>query len=89
MPRRLDSLSGEGEAYWPGKNIMPANEGAFAGAAKPSGNHLVFAGDPPGTCEVRMVLAGPFLLVTDNRVCGGHNVSFSGIWVRQRGRARR
>ena len=80
-----DRISAEGEAYWPGKNIMPANEGAFAGTASPSGNRLRIVADE---CEVEMILAGPFLVVTDNQTCGGHNVSFYGVYVRRRDRAK-
>ena len=77
-----DRIAGDGEAYWPGKNIMPANEGNFAGTAKPSGNRLRFAASDPDSCDVRMTLAGRFLIVDDNRMCGGHNASFYGIFVR-------
>lgn len=77
-----DRIAGDGEAYWPAKNIMPANEGNFAGTAKPSGNHLRFRASDPDACEVRMTLAGRFLIVDDNRMCGGHNASFDGIFVR-------
>jgi hypothetical protein len=80
-----DRISAEGEAYWPGKNIMPANEGSFAGTAAPSANRLRIVDN---SCEVGMTLAGRFLVVTDNQMCGGHNVSFSGIYVRQRDRVR-
>jgi hypothetical protein len=75
-----DRISAEGEAYWPARNIMPANEGAFAGAATPSGNRLRIVSHD---CEVEMLLAGPFLVVTDNQMCGGHNVSFLGIYIRK------
>jgi hypothetical protein len=81
-----ESLEAEGEAYWPSKSKMPANEGAFDGTAKPSGNRLHFGDDRQG-CEVDLALAGPFLLVADNQGCGGHNVSFTGIFSR-RGRSR-
>jgi hypothetical protein len=33
-------------------------------------------------CRVRMRRLGSFLLVEDNRRCGGINVSFSGIYQR-------
>jgi hypothetical protein len=82
-----DSIEADGEAYWPAKNVMPANEGAFAGTAKPSGNRLHFTGDPQG-CTVDLAIAGRFLVVADNKECGGHNVSFTGIYTR-RGDARR
>ena len=80
-----DRISAEGEAYWPAKKIMPANEGSFAGTAAPSANRLRIVDD---LCEVGMTLAGRFLVVTDNQMCGGHNVSFSGIFVREPSRLR-
>ena len=82
-----DILNAEGEAYWPGKNVMPANEGALAGTAKPAGNRLHFGGGAQG-CEVDMALAGSFLVVADNHGCGGHNVSFTGIYTRRGQQAR-
>ena len=77
-----ESLAADGEAYWPGKKIMPANEGSFAGTARPSGNRLHFGDDQQG-CQVDMALAGLFLVVADNQECGGHNVSFTGIFTRR------
>jgi len=82
-----DSVEAAGEAYWPGKSIMPANEGGFGGAAKPSGNRLHFGDDPQG-CAVDLSLAGPFLVAADNKECGGHNVSFTGIYTRRGNPAR-
>ena len=76
-------VSAKGEAYWPGKSIMPANEGEFSGTAAPSGRRLHFAADAPDTCVVDLTLAGEFLFVDDNRMCGGHNVAFSGIFIRR------
>jgi len=80
-----DLISAAGDAYWPGRNIMPANEGSFAGTAAPSANRLRIVDD---SCEVGMTLAGRFLVVADNQMCGGHNVSFSGIFVHERDRLR-
>jgi hypothetical protein len=82
-----NSIEAGGEAYWPAKNVMPANEGGFGGTAKPSGNRLHFQDDSTG-CTVDLALAGPFLVAADNRECGGHNVSFIGIYTRH-GRAAR
>jgi len=78
-----DRLTANGEAYWPGKSIMPANEGEFGGAAAPSGRRLHFAADAPDPCVVDLTLAGEFLFANDNRMCGGHNVAFSGIFIRR------
>jgi len=78
-----DRLTANGEAYWPGKSIMPANEGEFSGTAAPSGRRLHFAADAPDPCVVDLTLAGEFLFANDNRMCGGHNVAFSGIFIRR------
>lgn len=75
-------IKGEGEAYWPARNVMPANEGAFDGSAASTGNHLRFTSTEPDACDVRMTLAGAFLIVDDNRQCGGHDASFFGVFVR-------
>ena len=83
LTRIGDRLSANGEAYWPGKSIMPANEGGFSGTAAPSGRRLHFAGDGPDPCLVDLTLAGEFLFVEDNRMCGGHNAVFSGIFIRR------
>jgi hypothetical protein len=82
LTRVGDRLSANGEAYWPGKSIMPANEGEFSGTAAPSGRSLHFAGDGPDSCLVDLTLAGEFLFAGDNRMCGGHNAVFSGIFIR-------
>ena len=83
LTRVGDRLSANGEAYWPGKSIMPANEGAFSGTAAPSDQRLHFAGDGPDPCLVDLTLAGEFLFVDDNRMCGGHNAVFSGVFIRR------
>ena len=83
LTRNGDRLSANGEAYWPGKSIMPANDGGFSGTAAPSGRRLHFAGDGPDPCQVDLTLAGEFLFVEDNRMCGGHNAVFSGVFIRR------
>jgi len=83
LTRNGDRLSANGEAYWPAKSIMPANEGGFSGTAAPSGRRLHFAGDGPDPCLVDLTLAGEFLFVEDNRMCGGHNAVFSGVFIRR------
>jgi hypothetical protein len=83
LTRDGDRLSANGEAYWPGKSVAPANDGAFSGIAAPSGRSLHFAGDGPDPCLVDLTLTGEFLFVDDNRMCGGHNAAFSGIFIRR------
>ena len=83
LTRVGDRLGANGEAYWPGKSIAPASEGGFSGIAAPSGRSLHFAGDGPDPCLVDLTLSGEFLFVDDNRMCGGHNAAFSGIFIRR------
>ncbi|NIX76342.1 hypothetical protein [Microvirga terricola] len=66
------------------------NLGEVAATVTPDGASLDFTmGDretlpyekgDDDACRVRMRLVGAFLLVEDNRNCGGMNVSFSGIY---------
>jgi len=79
LTRVGDRLSANGEAYWPGRSIMPADEGAFSGTAAPSGRRLHFSADP---CLVDLTLAGEFRFADDNRMCG-HDAAFSGIFIRR------
>ena len=69
------------------------NMGEIAGEAKPLDGELSFAMGDKGAipvtkadetdCKVWMRRVGPWLLVEDNRQCGGANVSFSGLYTRQ------
>ena len=79
LTRVGDRLSANGEAYWPSKSIMPADEGAFSGTTAPSGRRLHFSADP---CLVDLTLAGEFRFADDNRMCG-HDAAFSGIFIRR------
>ena len=86
----------DGTAVWgsndPGRvRKGTVRNGEIAGKAKPDGDALFFADAPadsfdnaPSTdCAIRMRRIGPYLLVEDNKACGGMNVSFSGIYVRR------
>ena len=70
------------------------NIGEFDATARLAGNLIAFAvGDNGKTlpydkgdefaCRIRMVHLGPFLMVEDNRQCGGNNVSFTGDYRRK------
>ncbi len=70
------------------------NIGAFDANVRLDGNLVAFAiGDGGKTlpydkgeefaCKIRMVRLGPFLMVEDNRQCGGNNVSFAGDYRRK------
>ncbi|MDR2208709.1 MAG: hypothetical protein LBE22_07050 [Azoarcus sp.] len=64
------------------------NEGGFAGEAVPVGDLLIisdsYEGDPltisDDACAVQIRLIPNCLIVTDNWRCGGHNVSFTGVY---------
>ena len=68
------------------------NVGALEGSiALPKANMIVLGEDydgskPPGDdrseCRARLRLFGPYLVVEDSGGCGGHNVSFTGVYVR-------
>lgn len=83
--RRGTDLEVEGEAYWPSRN-PPAdfpggpNEGSIGGIVRVSGNVAHEA-----ECNIRFTLLGDLLVVADpDRNCGGMNVSFSGVYRRER-----
>ena len=68
------------------------NLGNIAGDAKPRGNAAALgegydgAKSPAGLnqsdCKVRLRLFGRYLVAEDNLACGGHNVSFTGVYVK-------
>ena len=70
------------------------NMGDISGTVKPVGDTAAFAMGDNGTlpyeqagddvCRVRLRRLGPYLAVADNNNCGGHNVSFSGVYRRGR-----
>ena len=70
------------------------NIGSIEAISTPRGN-VVAVGEkydgikPPGEmrggfdCRARLRLFGPYLVVDDNTNCGGNNVRFNGIYIRQ------
>jgi hypothetical protein len=56
--------------------------GAFMSFTEGAETTLAFDKGEPGQCRVSLRLVGPWLVATDNGSCGGHNVSFSGIYRR-------
>ena len=79
-------LVAKGNAYWP--SASPSlkdrpygpNLGEMSGTAAPLGNTVVFAGKDADDCRVRLTLLPPYLLASDNMNCGGHNVTFTGVY---------
>jgi hypothetical protein len=76
--RRGNNLHLIGHAVWHGAN---GNDhfGDTKGDAVPAGNRLHYIN---GGCVIDAVLAGKYLLASDNQGCGGMNVSFGGFWKR-------
>jgi hypothetical protein len=68
--------------------------GELSGRGRPRGQMLALGWDPdragfprskdqaPDSCAAKLDLYGRYLVVEDNRGCGGSNVSFTGIYVR-------
>ncbi len=95
-PARTGELEIEGTAAWGSHDPERVKRGTIrvgeiSGKAKPSGDALFFADAPApsfekvpeGTCAVRMRRIASYLLVEDNKSCGGMNVSFTGIYVKR------
>jgi hypothetical protein len=77
-------LKVQGEAYWFGAVVAGervVHDGAVEGEAQPRENRLHIAEDG---CQVDLALIGGFLNVQDNRECGGMNVTFTGVWQKNR-----
>lgn len=90
------ALAIEGTAVWGSHDRGRVARGAvhngeIAATVKPAGDVVFFSDEPApsfdkvpeNVCAVRMRRIGPYLVVEDNRSCGGMNVSFSGIYVRR------
>lgn len=92
------ALAAEGEATWGANDPARVRSGAvnigeFVGVTQPAGHVAAFGagasvGEGPDVraeaCQVRLRLYGSYLVVEDNRKCGGANVSFAGVFVRAR-----
>jgi hypothetical protein len=69
-------LAVSGQAYWHGVGDN-VHVGEVAGEVAPAGNALTLEDD---TCRVTAHLVGPYLIVRDNKQCGGVNVTFDGVY---------
>lgn len=80
----LGALKVDGEAYWPGRpgthDWPSTHEGTIAGRVDVSGHKASYRDE--NLCEIRFTLLGDFLVASDNRKCGGANVSFSAVYQR-------
>jgi hypothetical protein len=88
----------KGDASWGASDPERVNRGAFnigslEGDAAVDGGSLSFGMGENGTlpydkadeydCRIQMRRLGSYLLAKDNGMCGGHNVTFTGIYRRQ------
>ena len=80
--RRVDVLSVSGAATWQGVNPGNVHVGELSGRGTPVGNVLKL-GEDPEDCQATLRLVGPYLVVADNKRCGGLNVTFDGVYRRK------
>jgi len=80
------SLTAAGEAYFPSKPTLErpyVHFGYIGGTTAPIGNTAVFGSKDLSECRVALTLMPPFLLATDNKKCGGANVTYSGVYQKR------
>lgn len=95
-PALHGELNVDGTATWGGHDPARVARGAvrtgdLSGKAKPVEGVLLLSDEPvesfekapESICAARMRRLGPYLLVEDNKACGGMNVTFSGVYVRR------
>jgi len=81
--RRVDVLSVSGDATWQGVNPGNVHVGELSGQGTPVDNVLKL-GEDPEDCQATLRLVGTYLLVSDNRQCGGVNVTFDGVYRKRK-----
>ena len=81
--RRVDVLSVSGDATWQGVNPGNVHVGELSGQGTPAGNVLKL-GEDPEDCQATLRLVGTYLLVSDNKQCGGLNVTFDGVYRKKK-----
>jgi hypothetical protein len=69
----------EGEAYWYG--VSTVHSGEVVARAEPFEAQLVLFG--AYDCQLTLTLLQDYLVVQDNKRCGGMNVTFDGVYTRQ------
>lgn len=82
-----NALHAEGNGEWQG--AYSTHVGQFSSDATPTAEQATFIdGNPPNPdtfdCQVIAKLVGPYLVISDNQNCGGVNVSFGGIYIKQK-----
>lgn len=82
--RAAGTLRVAGEATWVGVNPGNAHVGELSGEAAPAAGVLSLSdGGEEYDCHATLRLVGPYLLITDNKNCGGVNVTFDGVYRRK------
>jgi hypothetical protein len=96
--RRAGRLAVHGDATWGSFDPERVkrggiNTGEMEGAITVAGGRITAASgdvvlgplsEAPGDCNVRLRMLGPYLVAQDNSGCGGHNVTFSGVYRKTR-----
>lgn len=82
--RRANTLAVEGEATWVGANPGNVHTGELSGEATPAGEVLKLGGEDEYDCRATLRLVGPYLVVSDNKQCGGVNVTFDGVYRKKK-----
>lgn len=78
------ALRVEGDATWVGANPGNVHVGEVEGEAAPAGGVLRVGGDDEQDCRLTLRLVGAYLVASDNKRCGGLNVTFDGVYRRKR-----
>ncbi len=81
---KMQKLHLSGHAQW--TNGSTVHDGEVNADAKLDGNVVFFREGPneESDCTVRVARRGPYLILNDNGVCGGMNVRFSGIYIKNK-----
>lgn len=76
-----------GNAIWQGAGDN-VHVGELEGTEAPEGNEIkIGASDTDEfACKVTMKIVGKYLIVSDNLNCGGANVSFTGVYLKKKGK---
>jgi hypothetical protein len=81
---KAGALRVEGEATWVGANPGNVHVGEVSEEAAPAGAVLSVGGSDEYDCRLTLRLVGPYLLASDNKQCGGANVTFDGVYRRKK-----
>ncbi|MBL8661290.1 MAG: hypothetical protein JNM29_00630 [Candidatus Odyssella sp.] len=77
-------IAASGEGHW--KGVASVNVGEFHATADAVSSPVLVLREGSDGCAVALERRGPYLLANDNERCGGHNVRFVGIYIRQTAR---